>query len=332
LLDSDAHIKAESDPQNNFFDLAANYIEENDLVVFPQFYDKEEGPLVRAAYAQQVPFMKTIMPKRGEDNTAFMLGTNIILKKSTLESVNGFDDSTVTEDLATTMKIHESHGKSKYVNKDVVVNGAPLSITGYFTQQQRWAFGTYQVFLHMLLHGVGRDLNLKRYIEYLYGNTWYFYGLTFLINALIPFYSIFWEGLIQIPENLFYTLYLPYVFSGIIIFFYSVLRTGHGFKDVFYNMSLNAICFFVYIKALFFILRGKKLPFEVTPKSGTSGETFLRYKKISPILIVMGLLGFSSAVYVIRIITGESSLVPGLINVIWGLFFISLLSPILRFK
>ena len=146
------------------------------------------------------------MVKRGEDNTAFMLGTNILIKKNTLESVNGFDDSTVTEDLATTIKIHESKKKSKYINKDVVVNGAPLSITGYFTQQQRWAYGTYQVFLHMLLKGVGNDLNLKSYIEYLYGNTWYFYGLTFLINALIPFYSIFWEGLIQIPEELFYVL------------------------------------------------------------------------------------------------------------------------------
>ena len=332
LLDSDAHPKSDPDPQNNFFDLGSKYIKENDLVVFPQFYDKEGGKLVRAAYAQQVPFMKTIMVKRGEDNTAFMLGTNILIKKNTLESVNGFDDSTVTEDLATTIKIHESKKKSKYLNKDVVVNGAPLSITGYFTQQQRWAYGTYQVFLHMLLKGVGNNLNLKSYIEYLYGNTWYFYGLTFLINALIPFYSIFWEGLIQIPADLFYVLYLPYVFTGIVIFLYSVLRTGHGFKDVFYNMSLNAICFFVYIKALFFILRGKKLPFEVTPKSGTSEETVLRLKKITPNLIVIGLLGFSLIVYGLRIITGETPLVPGLINVIWSAFFIALLSPVLSFK
>ena len=332
LLDSDAHPKFDSNPENNFFDLAARYIEENDLVIFPQFYDKEGGNLVRAAYAQQVPFMKTIMPKRGDDNTAFMLGTNIMIKKNSLESVGGFDDSTVTEDLATTIKMHESHAKSKYINKDVVSNGAPFSIGGYFTQQQRWAYGTYQVFFTMLLRGIGNDLKLKSYVEYIYGNTWYFYGLTFLINALIPFYSLFLERLIQIPEDLFFILYLPYVFSGIVIFFYSVLRTGHGLKDVFYNMSLNAICFFIYIKALFFIFRRKSLPFEVTPKSGSSEETILRFKKILPILIVIGLLGFSLAIYAVRIITGETSVVAGLINILWCSLFISLLSPVLSFK
>ena len=332
LLDSDAHPKFDSNPENNFFDLAARYIEENDLLIFPQFYDKEGGNLVRAAYAQQVPFMKTIMPKRGDDNTAFMLGTNIMIKKNILESVGGFDDSTVTEDLATTIKMHESHAKSKYINKDVVSNGAPFSIGGYFTQQQRWAYGTYQVFFTMLLRGIGNDLKLKSYVEYIYGNTWYFYGLTFLINALIPFYSLFLERLIQIPEDLFFILYLPYVFSGIVIFFYSVLRTGHGLKDVFYNMSLNAICFFIYIKALFFIFRRKSLPFEVTPKSGSSEETILRFKKILPILIVIGLLGFSLAIYAVRIITGETSVVAGLINILWCSLFISLLSPVLSFK
>ncbi len=332
LLDSDAHPKFDSNPENNFFDLAARYIEENDLLIFPQFYDKEGGNLVRAAYAQQVPFMKTIMPKRGEDNTAFMLGTNIMIKKNTLESVGGFDDSTVTEDLATTIKMHESNAKSKYINKDVVSNGAPFSIGGYFTQQQRWAYGTYQVFFTMLLRGIGNDLKLKSYVEYIYGNTWYFYGLTFLINALIPFYSLFLERLIQIPEDLFFILYLPYVFSGIVIFFYSVLRTGHGLKDVFYNMSLNAICFFIYIKALFFIFRRKSLPFEVTPKSGSSEETILRLKKILPILVVIGLLGFSLAIYAIRIITGETPVVAGLINILWCSLFISLLSPVLSFK
>ena len=332
LLDSDAHPKSDTEPQNNFFDLGAKYIQENDLVVFPQFYNKEQGPLVQAAYAQQVPFMKTIMPKRGEDNTAFMLGTNIMIKRKTLEDVSGFDESTVTEDLATTIKIHESKAKSKYIDKDVVVNGAPLSILGYFTQQQRWAFGTYQVLFKMLLKGVGKDLNLKRYIEYIYGNTWYFYGLAFVFNALIPFYSIFWEGLIQIPADLFYVLYLPYVFSGIIIFLYSILRTGHGFKDAFLNMSLNAICFSVYIRALAFALLGKKLPFEVTPKSKSAEETFILFKKILPILVVIGLLEFSSIMYAAKMILGDVSILSGTINIIWSTFFVILLYPIFRFK
>ena len=332
LLDSDAHPKSDQDPKNNFFDLCAKHIQENDLLVFPQFYDKNGGPLVRAAYAQQVPFMKTIMPGRGKDNTAFMLGTNIMVKKDTLVKVGGFDDSTVTEDLATSMKIHEDKtAKSKYINEDVVVNGAPLSIGGYFTQQQRWAYGTYQIFFAMLLGKFGNELEWKRYLEYIYGNTWYFYGLAFLINALIPFYSIFLPGLIRIPEEYFVTLYLPYVFTGLIIFLYSVLRTGHGFKDAFYNMSLNAICFFTYIKAFAFILSGKKLPFEVTPKSGSSEETILRLKKISPILVVMGLLGYSILDNSYRIIISET-ITLSIINIVWASFFISLLIPILKFK
>ena len=332
LFDSDAHPKSDPNPQNNFFDLCAEYIKKNDLIVFPQFYDKDAGNMARAAYAQQVPFMKTIMPKRGKDNTAFMLGTNIMIKKSTLEGVNGFDDSTVTEDLATTIKIHELNAKSKYVNKDVVVNGAPLSIKGYFAQQQRWAYGTFQVFFHMLLHDIGNDLSLKRYIEYMYGNTWYFYGLAFLINALIPLYALFLDGLIEIPPNLFLLLYLPYVLTGIIIFVYSVLRTKHGFTDVYYNMCLNAFCFYIYTKSLFLVLSGKKIPFEVTPKSGSSEEAILRYKKIMPVLIVVGLLGFAAVGHTVKILNGDTTLTSGLINVMWSLFFMFLLSSILRFK
>ena len=71
------------------------------------------------------------------------------------------------------------------------------------------------------------------------------------------------------------------------------------------------ICFFIYIKALFFIITRKSLPFEVTPKSGSSEETILRFKKILPILIVIGLLGFSLTIYAIRIVTGETSVVAG---------------------
>ena len=332
LFDSDAHPKFDTNPKNNFFDLCAEYIKENDLLVFPQFYDKDAGNMARAAYAQQVPFMKTIMPKRGKDNTAFMLGTNIMIKKSILEEVNGFDDSTVTEDLATTIKIHELNAKSKYVNKDVVVNGAPLEIKGYFAQQQRWAYGTFQVFFHMLLHGIGNDLSLKKYIEYMYGNTWYFYGLAFLINALIPLYALFLDGLIEIPPDLFFLLYLPYVLTGIIIFVYSVLRTKHGFTDVYYNMCLNAFCFYIYTKSLFLVLSGKKIPFEVTPKSGSSEATILRYKKITPVLIVVGLLGFAAVGHTVKILTGDTTLTSGLINVMWSLFFMFLLSSVLRFK
>jgi ribose/xylose/arabinose/galactoside ABC-type transport system permease subunit len=97
-------------------------------------------------------------------------------------------------------------------------------------------------------------------------------------------------------------------------------------------MSLNAFCFYIYTKSLFLVLSGKKIPFEVTPKSGSSEASILRYKKITPVLIVVGLLGFAAAGHTMKILSGDTTLSSGLINVIWSLFFMFLLSSILRFK
>ena len=97
-------------------------------------------------------------------------------------------------------------------------------------------------------------------------------------------------------------------------------------------MSLNALCFYIYIKSLYLALSGKKIPFVVTPKTGSTEETILRYKMILPILIVMGLLGSAAIVNLVKILSGVTPLTSGLINITWSLFFVFLLSSVLRFK
>ena len=82
-----------------------------------------------------------------------MTGTNMLIRKSALDKIGGFDESTLTEDVRTSLLFHQGGWEGIYVNKTVAVGYPPPDIASYHRQQRRWAIGTFQNFFDKKLTG-----------------------------------------------------------------------------------------------------------------------------------------------------------------------------------
>lgn len=325
LLDSDAV------PSREFFDISKSYIPHYDFVQFPQYYgNRNDSYISNGAYAQQIPFMFRIMPLRSQRGTAFMLGTNVIFQRSSLCNVGGFDEKSITEDLSTSLLLHEKGFKSVYVKKNVVKNSAPDTLRAYFTQQERWAKGTLGVFRKISVTGA-RKMGLRAYFDYYVGASWYMYGFSFLFMSLsVVFFALFQAEFLMIPYMTYISLFLPYMVFTMLIYYTTVLETGHGAKEMFLNMSFNAICFPIYIKAFSNAILRKEMLFNRTPKNLQRSMSIRRYVKIAPQLALIILLMTSIMVSVSEFIFGFHPL-EALFNTVWGVFYFSLLVPVYLF-
>lgn len=325
LLDSDAI------PTGEFFEISRSYIPHYDFVQFPQYYENRyDSYISNGAYAQQIPFMYRIMPLRGQRGTAFMLGTNVILKMSSVSNVGGFDEESITEDLSTSLLMHEKGFKSVYVKKNVVKNSAPDTLRAYFTQQERWAKGTLGVFRKISSTGV-RKMGLKAYFDYYVGASWYLYGFAFLFMSLsVVFFALFQAAFLLIPYLTYVSLFLPYFILTLLIYYTTVLETGHGVKEMFLNMSFNAICFPIYIKSFAAAIFNKQVLFNRTPKNLQKSQSIKRYIRIAPQLALLTLLLTSIMVSGTEVVLGFHPL-EATFNAVWGFFYFSLLVPVYLF-
>ena len=322
LLDSDAV------PTPEFFSISKSYIRNYDFVQFPQYYENKKASYVsRGAYAQQVPFMFRIMPLRSQRGSAFMLGTNVIFRKASVSMVGGFDETSITEDLSTSLKMHEAGHTSVYVNRNVVHNSAPETLRAYFTQQERWAKGTLGVFRQ--ISSVGRRrMGFKSYFDYFVGSSWYLYGFAFLFMSLsVFFFALFRAEFLMVPYETYIMLFVPYIVLTLLIYYTTILETGHGVKEVFLNMSFNAICFPIYMKAMLLSIFRRKTFFDRTPKKLEKVGTMKKYIKIMPQLILLTMLLTSVMVCLTDFFRGYFP-VESLFNAIWGIFYVSLLMPV----
>ncbi len=322
LLDSDAV------PSGDFFSISRSYIRHYDFVQFPQYYGNRQASYVAmGAYAQQVPFMFRIMPLRSQRGSAFMLGTNLIFRKKSVEAVGGFDEDSITEDLSTSLKMHEAGCSSVYVNRSVVNNTAPENLRAFFTQQERWAKGTLGVF-RQITSTSRRKLGFGVYSDYFIGTSWYIYGFAFLFMSLSVFlFALFQIQFLKVPYLTYVTLFIPYLILTLLIYYTTIQETGHGAKEVFLNMSFNAICFPIYIKSLFLSVFKRKTLFKRTPKKLGESSDLRKYISISPQIALITMLMTSVFVNVTEAIEGFHP-IEAVFNALWGVFYIALLIPI----
>lgn len=322
LLDSDAV------PSEDFFTISRSYVSHYDFVQFPQYYGNRQASYVAmGAYAQQVPFMFRIMPLRSQRGSAFMLGTNLIFRKKAVESVGGFDEESVTEDLSTSLKMHEAGCSSVYVNRTVVNNSAPENLRAFFTQQERWAKGTLGVF-RQITSTSRRKLGFGVYSDYFIGTSWYIYGFAFLFMSLSVFlFALFQVQFLTVPYLTYVTLFIPYLILTLLIYYTTIQETGHGAKEVFLNMSFNAICFPIYIKSMFLAIFKRKTFFNRTPKKLGATTDVKKYVSISPQIALITMLLTSVFVNITEALEGYHP-IEAIFNAVWGAFYISLLIPI----
>jgi cellulose synthase (UDP-forming) len=182
-----AVFDADMNPLPDFAEGIVQTMEENEKIAFvqtPQYYSNfETNRVARAAGLQQVIFFEYICEGKSLQDAMFCCGTNVMFRRHALVQVGGFDESSVTEDFATSLKFHSTGWSSVYLNRICAFGMGPQDLRAYFRQQFRWALGTAGLIVPIIRQYLRnpRCLSLNKWWEYLLSSTYYFGGWAFLI-------------------------------------------------------------------------------------------------------------------------------------------------------
>ena len=149
-----AIFDADMNPLPDFAESIVQIMEKNEKIAFvqtPQYYTNfETNRVARAAGLQQVVFYEYICEGKSLQDAMICCGTNVMFRRKALVAVGGFDDTSVTEDFATSIKFHSMGWSSRYFNRICAFGMGPNDLGGYFKQQFRWALGTVGLFRPIL--------------------------------------------------------------------------------------------------------------------------------------------------------------------------------------
>jgi len=325
---------ADQNPLPDFLNILIPVIEKDQDLGFvqtPQFYSNiEKSRVARGAAFQQAVFYEYICEGKNTDGAMFCCGTNIVFRRKALMEVGGLDESTVTEDFATSVKLHAKGWKSLYYNHTCAFGMGPENLTGYFKQQFRWATGTIAVFKKLFWKFLTRPFSLKplQWWEYLLSSSYYLVGLAFFVLMICPVMFL----LFKIPSffakpEIYFLAFIPYILLSVSVFYMVLGTRNYKIKDLFLGQLLGALTFTVYIRGAISALLGFKTTFGITEK--TKGNA-LPYIMLWP-QVVMIFLNFIALVWGMNRFIYERNLAI-LVNGFWVLYHFGVLSSIFYFN
>ena len=124
--------------------------------------------------------------------TATMMGSNVLVRRSALESIGGYRPG-LAEDLATSIALHAAGWRSAYVAEPLAPGLAPPDPRAWFTQQMKWARGVFEVLLTQYPVLFLRLRPAQRFC-YLLRMTYYWSGLVIAIHLLATLVALLGGG------------------------------------------------------------------------------------------------------------------------------------------
>jgi cellulose synthase (UDP-forming) len=329
-----AIFDADQNPMPDFLRVLIPVLEKDSKLAFvqtPQFYSNiEESSIARGAAFQQAVFYEYICEGKNTENAMFCCGTNIVFRHKALIDVGGLDESTVTEDFATSLKMHAKGWKSLYYPHVYAFGMGPVGLSGYFKQQFRWATGTISVFKKLLWRFLTRPFSLKpmQWWEYLLSSSYYMVGIAFFCLMICPvLYLLFGVPSFFARTEVYFLAFMPYITLSLAIFYMVLGSRNYKVKDLFLGQLLGVSSFSVYIRGVISALLGFKTTFGITEK--IKGRS-LSYFRLWPQLAMLG-LNFIALIWGVNRFIYEKNMAI-LVNGFWALYHFLVLSSVFYFN
>jgi cellulose synthase (UDP-forming) len=233
----------------------------------------------------------------------------------------------VTEDMATAMRMHAMGWESVYHHEILAYGLAPEDLKTMLTQRLRWAQGTVQVMLRENPL-VQRGLKLGQRLMYFatmwtylsgYAAVIYFAApIIYLLTGILPVISLSTD---------FFIRFIPFMIVNQLLF----AVAGRGIST-WRGQQYSLALFPIWIKACSTAARnvwfGRPLGFAVTPKARQSGGP--SWSLIRPQLVVSALLAIAAVVGIVRVAAGLAEPLGTLVNVAWVIFDLVVMSILVR--
>jgi cellulose synthase (UDP-forming) len=279
------------------------------FVQTPQYYSNQTNFVSSAASFMQHVFYTLIQAGKNKFNASFCVGTNVVFRRSAIESIGGMYQKSKSEDIWTSLFLHEKGYRSIYIPTLLAVGKTPENLMAYSKQQLRWATGSFEVFLRKNPLFV-KDLSVDQRLQYLTTSSYYFVGFSVLLLLLLPPLQIFFNLSpisTDIPVWQWALMYSGFYITQLVLAFY----TMGGLKIR--TLILANVSFPIYIKAFFNALFRRDQAWKATNAAGNYDSPF-NYVRVQVYIFVFlfltSLVGIGKAIY-----TYELS-----ISLIWNVF------------
>lgn len=327
---------ADQNPLPDFVEPLVAFMEDNSGLAFiqtPQYYTNfETNRVAKAAGLQQAVFYEYICEGKSLQDAMFCCGTNVIFRREALVSVGGFDESSVTEDFATSLKFHAGGWHSAYLNKVCAFGLGPEDLGGYFKQQFRWALGTVGLFRQILGMFIQnpRRLPAAKWWEYFLSGTHYFVGWIMFIMMVCPAAYIFFNtpSFFAKPE-IYFLFFFPYIILTATLFLFTMTQRKYRIRELGLGIILQAITFPVYMRASLLGILGVRGTFGVTPKGKSlSLPLFKLWPQVFP-----ALGAFTAFIWAVnRVFYEDAQFMAVSVNALWCLYHFVIMSFVLYFN
>ena len=245
----------------------------DDKVAFvqtPQAYGNMRNLISRGAGFMQSVFYRYIQPGRNRFNAAFCVGTNVIFRRAAIDELGGMVTDSKSEDVWTSLRLHERGWRSVYIAVTLAVGDAPDTVEAYSKQQLRWASGGFEILLQRNPFSPRTKLTIDQRIQYFVTATHYLVGITPLLLIMVPPLEIYFD---LRPVNLsvtWITWLLFYAgFYGIQVLL--AFHTMGSFRPE--TLIMAAVSFPIYVKAFIDVFSGRQQNWVATGS---------RTKRVSP--------------------------------------------------
>ena len=237
----------------------------------------------------------------------------------------------VTEDMATSMRLHGMGWKSHYHHEILAIGLAPEDLGTSLTQRLRWAQGTMQVMLlENPLHQKG--MSIAQRLMY-FATMWsYLTGFAALVYFCSPVVFLCF-GILPVSSLAaeFFLHFLPFMIANQLLFSLAGrgMRTWRGQQ---FSLALFPVWIVAVGSAVANVYFNKPLSFVVTEKTRQSGS---QWHLIRPQIIVAGILVIALVTGVVRLALGLGEPIGTLVNIAWVIFdlvILSVLVPAARYR
>jgi cellulose synthase (UDP-forming) len=238
-------------------------------------------------------------------------------------AVEGVSTVSVTEDMATALRLHAAGWKSVFLSETLAYGLAPEDLGSALAQRRRWAQGTIQVLLRdspLTKKGLSPGQRLM-YFETIFS---YFSGFASLVFLLCPlFYFFLGVSPVRAWNLEFFLWFLPFFALNRAMFL--VAAEGLGVKR---GEQYNLCLFPLWIESVLSVLIGKEIAFAVTPKTRQTGN-YLGAIKVQIATVAITIAGIVFAA--IGLLTGSrADLLGVIVNIAWSSYNIFQFIVILR--
>jgi cellulose synthase (UDP-forming) len=265
------------------------------FVQTPQTYGNLHNLVSRGAGYMQTVFYRFIQPGRNRFNAAFCVGTNVIFRRAAIDDIGGIHTDSKSEDVWTSLHLHERGWKSVFIPMTLAVGDAPETIEAYSKQQLRWATGGFEILLTHFPFNPKRKLTMDQRLQYFVTASFYLTGIVPGLLLLVPPLEIFFD---LRPMNMsigvgeWVLFYLGFYLMQVVLAFYALGSFRYE------TLLLAAVSFPIYARALWNVICGKEQAWHVTGSG--RGRAASPFNFIVPQVLVFVFLSLTSVVAIWR--------------------------------